>query len=124
MSRSDEQRIADILDACRELNTIVELRASSGADPQILLRAAERLLEIIGEAANNVSEATQSQFPSIDWRNVSRLRIVLAHHYHRTDPDLIWTYATEQAPLLSQGLSSRLWPSSLNPARQARKPRD
>ena len=105
MSRSDDQRIADILDACQELAAVVSLRASAGADPQILVRAAERLLEIIGEAANNVSEATQSQFPSVDWRNISRLRIVLAHHYHRTDPDLIWSYAAEQAPLLSQGLS-------------------
>lgn len=107
MSRSDDQRIADILDACQELDTVVALRASAGADPQILVRAAERLLEIIGEAAHNVSEATQSQFPSVDWRKISRLRIVLAHHYHRTDPDLIWSYAIEHAPLLSQGLSSR-----------------
>jgi uncharacterized protein with HEPN domain len=41
-----------------------------------------------------------SAHPDVDWRSISRLRIVLAHHYHRTDPDLIWSYATEQAPLL------------------------
>ena len=31
-------------------------------------------------------------------------RIVLAHHYHRTDPDLIWSYAIEQAPALEAAL--------------------
>lgn len=36
-----------------------------------------------------------SAHPDVDWRSISRLRIVLAHHYHRTDPDLIWSYATE-----------------------------
>jgi uncharacterized protein with HEPN domain len=107
MTRGDDQRIADILDACQELATIVAIRASGSTDSQVLVRAAERLLEIIGEAANNVSEATQSEFPSVDWRNIARLRIVLAHHYHRTDPDLIWSYATEQVPLLAQGLRSR-----------------
>ena len=107
MTRGDDQRIADILDACQELATIVAIRESGSTDSQVLVRAAERLLEIIGEAANNVSEATQSEFPSVDWRNIARLRIVLAHHYHRTDPDLIWSYATEQVPLLAQGLRSR-----------------
>jgi uncharacterized protein with HEPN domain len=107
VTRSDDQRITDILDACAELSEIVELRSSANAHPQILVRAAERLLEIIGEAASSVSAATQAEFPHVDWRNISRLRIVLAHHYHRTDPELIWSYAAEEAPLLVEGLRTR-----------------
>jgi uncharacterized protein with HEPN domain len=68
---------------------------------QVLLRAAERLPEIIGEAANNVSEEAVAAHPDVHWRSIARLRIVLAHHYHRTDPDLIWSYAVEQAPRLA-----------------------
>lgn len=56
MTRSDDQRIADILDACDELGGVVALRSKGGVSEQVLLRAAERLLEIIGEAASNVSE--------------------------------------------------------------------
>ena len=104
MTRSDDQRLADILDACDELSVVVALRDTGNTAPQVLLRAAERLLEIIGEAASNVSDDAATAHPDVDWRSISRLRIVLAHHYHRTDPDLIWSYAVEQAPLLAAAL--------------------
>lgn len=106
MTRSDGQRIADILDACDELNAVVALLGSGGPSDQVLLRAAERLLEIIGEAASNVSENAVAAHPDVDWRSIARLRIVLAHHYHRTDPELIWSYALEQAPRLAASLRS------------------
>lgn len=104
MTRSDDQRIADILDACDELSLVVELRTQSSLSEQVLLRAAERLLEIIGEAAANVSEEEMASYPDVDWRSLARLRIVLAHHYHRTDPELIWTYTVNEAPALSSAL--------------------
>ena len=43
----------------------------------------ERLLEIIGEAANQLSDETREAYLSVQWRDITRLRIVLAHHYHR-----------------------------------------
>lgn len=104
MTRSDDQRIADILDACDELGGVVALRRTGGMLEQVLLRAAERLLEIIGEAASNVTEGEMRLHPTVDWRIIARLRIVLAHHYHRTDPDLIWSYAIEEAPVLAAAL--------------------
>ena len=104
MSRSDDQRVADILDACDELEGVVSLRSEGQVPDEVLLRAAERLLEIIGEAASNVSDAGMNQHPEVDWRSIARLRIVLAHHYHRIDPDLIWSYAIEKAPVLASAL--------------------
>lgn len=104
MTRGDDQRIADILDACAELAAVVELRTAEAAPEQVLLRAAERLLEIIGEAAGAVSEQTARTYGDVDWRALSRLRIVLAHHYHRTDPRLVWNYAVHDAPALRAAL--------------------
>jgi len=104
MTRSDDQCIADILDACDELGGVVALRSKGEMSEQVLLRAAERLLEIVGEAASNISESAMSLHPAVDWRNIGRLRIVLAHHYHRTDPELIWSYAVEEAPVLAAAL--------------------
>ena len=49
MSRSDDQRVADILDACDELEGVVRMRSEGEVLDGVLLRAAERLLEIIGE---------------------------------------------------------------------------
>ena len=80
-------------------------RAAYDTDP-ILRRATERLLEIIGEATNLLSEATTVRHPEIPWRDISRLRIVLAHHYHRVDPDQVWVIATTHIPSLAAALRS------------------
>lgn len=104
MTRSDDQRIADILDAWDEVDMIVTLKQQDSTPNQVLLRSVERLLEIIGEAASQVSDERMAAYPDIDWRSLARLRIVLAHHYHRTDPDLIWSYATNEAPTLGRAL--------------------
>ena len=34
------------------------------------------------------------QHPNVAWSAVRRLRIVLAHHYHRVDTEQVWTIAT------------------------------
>lgn len=106
MTRSDEQRLADLLDAADELAGIVARgREAFDADP-ILRRAAERLLEIIGEAANGLSEEATGHHPSVPWRDITRLRIVLAHHYHRVDPDQVWAIAVAHVPAMATALRS------------------
>jgi uncharacterized protein with HEPN domain len=105
VTRSDKHRIGDILTAAAELANIVQRgRAAFDEDP-ILRRAAERLLEIIGEAANLLAEETQSLHPDVPWNDITRLRIVLAHHYHRVDPDQVWTIAARDVPALATALS-------------------
>ncbi len=100
MTRNDEQRLADILDAAAELASIVDRgRAVFDSDP-IMRRAAERLLEIIGEAAHALTRTTTDRHPGVPWRDIARLRIVLAHHYHRVDPEQVWTIATTHVPAL------------------------
>lgn len=106
MTRRDEQRIADILDAAAELRIIVDRgRAVFDADV-ILRRAAERLLEIIGEAAHALTPATTDRHPDVPWRDIGRLRVVLAHHYHRVDPDQVWTIAIHHVPVLVGALGA------------------
>lgn len=102
MTRGDELRRLDILEACSALERVVE---SQGAvNEEILLRAAERLLEIIGEGASNCSSEFKAQYPTIDWVGIAGLRVVLAHHYHRTQPELIWRFASFEAPILRLAL--------------------
>ena len=110
MSRSDELRIADIRDASSELAVIVSRGKAAFLADAILRRAAERVLEIIGEAANSVSEDTKVQFPEIRWRDISRLRIVLAHHYQRVDPEQVWTIAVSDVPMLVAQLAGEPTP--------------
>jgi len=91
---------------CAELAEVVGQRERGGVPEMVLLRAAERLLEILGEAATQVSPDTRALYPQVDWRGLGRLRIVLAHQYHRTDPHLVWQYAGEDVPFLALVLTS------------------
>jgi uncharacterized protein with HEPN domain len=66
--------------------------------------AVERLLEVIGEAARALSDEGRSRYPNVPWQDVSGLRTVLAHHYHRVDPNQVWTIATVEIPRLARQL--------------------
>lgn len=55
MSRADEQRVDDILDAASELAAVVSLGVDQFLTTPIYQRGIERLLEIIGEASNQLS---------------------------------------------------------------------
>lgn len=105
MTRGDRERIVDMVEACSELADVVAQRAAGAVPERLLLRAAERLLEVLGEAATRVSPDTRADYPQVDWRGLSSLRIVLAHQYHRTDPNLVWRYATDEVPVLAQALT-------------------
>ena len=67
-------------------------------------RAAERLLEIIGEAANSLGREFKSRHQDIARQQVVSLRHLLAHHYHRVDPHQIWVVLTSQIPTLVETL--------------------
>ena len=106
MSRGDDQRIADMVEVCSELAEVVADRAAGVVPERVLLRAAERLLEVLGEAASHVSADARANHPEVDWQGLSGLRIVLAHQYHRTDPNLVWQYATHEVPALALALQT------------------
>ena len=104
MTRADEQRIADMQGVATQISELVQRgRDAFGRDIAVRF-AIERLREILGEAASAVAPATQGQFPDVAWRDISRLRIVLAHHYHRVDPEQVWSMATHDVPKLASAL--------------------
>ena len=104
MSRRDDERVADILEAASQISELIELGHDAWDKDRIRQLATERLLEIIGEAANTLSEEFRARHPGIPWRDIIGLRIVLAHHYHRVDPGQVWIIATTEVPRLIQDL--------------------
>jgi uncharacterized protein with HEPN domain len=68
--------------------------------------AVERLLEIIGESANSLSDEFRARYPDVPWRDIIGLRVVLAHHYHRVDPNQVWVIAVNEVSRLAEQLRS------------------
>jgi len=57
--------------------------------------AIERLLLIVGEAANHVSQGFQENHSEIEWAQIIGLRNILAHEYGEVKMDKIYLAATK-----------------------------
>jgi len=84
LSRSDDLRVADILEAAGQIAEHVAGGRELFDTDWTRQRAAERLVEIIGEAANAITDDFKASHPNVPWRHVENLRHLLAHH------DLAW----------------------------------
>ena len=62
----------------------------------------ERLLHIIGEAANRTSPDARAAFPDAPWARIIAQRHVIAHEYGKILHDRLWTVATVYIPQLIQ----------------------
>jgi uncharacterized protein with HEPN domain len=107
VSRADDERIDDIVEAASEIAAIVATGREAWETDRVRQLAVERLLEIIGESARAMTDSGRAQYPEIPWSDVIGLRTVLAHHYHRVDPDQVWIIATKDVPKLLDRLGAR-----------------
>ena len=67
-------------------------------DDELLRLALTKLVEIVGEAAKQVSEPTRLANPAVPWSAAARTRDRLTHHYFDIDLDILWTTITEDFP--------------------------
>jgi len=69
----------------------------------MLLYAVLHAIEIIGEAANQISDESHNAYPDMPWRGMVGMRNLLIHDYHRISVDVIWQVTTVNIPeLLAQ----------------------
>jgi len=76
------------------------------ADDPIIQAAAQRWLEILGEAASHVSDETKSAHPEIAWREITGIRVILAHGYFHIEQDIIGNVINHDVPVLRAQLRS------------------
>ena len=98
-----------MLDAAREARGFAAGRSRADLDTDRGLGLIlTRLLEITGEAANNVPPAFRAGHPSIPWRAVIGMRHRLTHAYHEVDLDIVWDTVTLNLPPLIEELERLL----------------
>lgn len=93
--------LKDILDCIAKLESYL-----SGVDQtrflaeHMLQDAVIRNLEIIGEAVKCLPEVVKQRQPQVPWKQVTRTRDLLIHHYFRVDLQIVWSTVTQDlAPL-------------------------
>jgi uncharacterized protein with HEPN domain len=101
MSPDDRWRIQHMIDAAEQALGFVRerQRADLEADPMLCL-ALTRAVEIVGEAAAQVSEAGRGEMPAVPWPQIVGMRNRLVHAYFDINLDILWD--TVQLALLVQ----------------------
>jgi uncharacterized protein with HEPN domain len=103
MSKIDDlTRLKHIRDAAEEALFFVKNRTKEDLDnDRMLSLALVRLIEIMGEAANNVSNSHQAKYDKIPWRQIIGMRNRIIHAYFEVDLEIVWQVVTQDlSPLL------------------------
>lgn len=101
MSKSDVIRVRHMLDATRGALSLVagKTRQNLNADLMLTL-ACIRLLEVIGEAASQVSAEFRARYPDVPWNQMIGMRNRLIHAYFDINLDVLWETLANSLPSL------------------------
>jgi len=109
MDSRDEVRLRHMLDAARKAIAFTQghNRADLDSD-ELLALAVVRLVEILGEAAKNVSQDIKERTPKIAWRQMAGTRDRLTHAYFDVNLDIIWDIVNNDLTPLVEKLEELL----------------
>jgi uncharacterized protein with HEPN domain len=97
--RGDRARLADILERIDKILAHAPPKAPAGSDASWTLDAVVRNLEVIGEAARQLSPGIRRKNPSIPWRAMIGFRVLATHVYWEVEPERVWVIVRELAEL-------------------------
>ncbi|MDX8430303.1 MAG: DUF86 domain-containing protein [Candidatus Algichlamydia australiensis] len=99
MENKDLLRLMHMLDST---NAILDFskgkRKASLRNNRLYQSAVLRELEIIGEAAGQISDKTKKKFPHIPWKALVGMRNRLIHAYFDVDHEIVWKTIRESLP--------------------------
>ncbi len=109
MVRADAVYLRHILDAIKRileyLHNVDEVEFQRN---YLLQDGVIRQLEIIGEAAKQISLRTRNQYSYIPWKDMAGMRDKLIHDYFGLDLDQVWLTAQADIPLLQEQIQKLL----------------
>ena len=97
----DSTRLHHVLDACDEILDFTGIMPEKQfLGNRMLHLAVVHLLEIIGEAANSISQKIKRKYTSIPWINIVGMRNRLIHGYFDIDLNIVWQTIKIDVPFL------------------------
>jgi len=111
MQPHDDIRLRHMLDSAEEA---IEFAAGKSRndfdDNRKLLLAIIKSIEIIGEAASQISEARKAENDNIPWKDIIGMRNRLSHGYFDVNLDIVWQTVKTDLPDLIKALKEIIPP--------------
>ena len=103
MRKDDRIRLRHMLEAAQQARVFARGKSRVDLDNDLqLVWALVKAIEIVGEAAYQISDETKAQLPEIPWREITGMRHRLVHAYFDIDLDILWrTVQTGLPPLIA-----------------------
>jgi uncharacterized protein with HEPN domain len=96
----DEIWLRDMVDAIERIERY-SIRGRAAFDQEELYQVwMVHHIQLIGEAARQVSETTRVAHPEVPWNLIVGMRNILVHRYFRVDQDEVWAAVERDLPLL------------------------
>jgi len=91
LNENDLSYLMDIVDCIMDINEFTKsIEYYQFEKDKMRKLAVERQLEIIGQAANKISNETQNIMVNVPWKNIIGMRNKLAHDYGEILAERIW----------------------------------
>jgi len=107
--RGDREFISDIGEAIERIK-----KYTAGMSYEMFLQdtktqdAVIRNIEIIGEAAKNLSSDFRKKYAHLDWKKIVGMRDKIIHFYFGVKWDIVWAVIKDKIPALSEQINSIL----------------
>ena len=107
MRREDVIRLHHMLDAARDAVGFAKGKSRKDLDlNRQLVLAVVKCVEIIGEAASQISEETQAEIPYLPWNEMINMRHRLVHAYYDINLNIVWVTIQQDLPSLIEILET------------------
>ena len=100
------EHILDSINAIEEFSKDItknQLRAN-----RLRQSAIVREIEIIGEAAKNISAGLKNKHAEVEWKNIIGTRDKMIHHYFGVDLNIVWDIVRNDIPRLKKQIKNIL----------------
>lgn len=92
MSRTDTERVRDILDSIEAIDRAEAMVRRYPGDPDIAavaLDAVQGRVFTIGEAVKALPPDLSERHPGVPWSDIARMRDLIGHHYYKLDSEIV-----------------------------------
>lgn len=111
MQPHDDIRLRHMLDSAEEATEFAAGKSRKDFDDnRKLLLAIIKSIEIIGEAASQISEARKAENDNIPWKDIIGMRNRLSHGYFDVNLDIVWQTVKTDLPDLIKALKEIIPP--------------